>query len=87
MWQRDRVFQQVENPNNNSEWTDVSINCHYVGTFEVGEEAKVDKAEVGGLSPPLSLSRARSFSLPHLVTPNWPLLFLGVTLSPTHLDL
>eukprot|EP00037_Helgoeca_nana_P018590 m.177655 g.177655 ORF g.177655 m.177655 type:complete len:562 (+) comp24497_c0_seq2:2263-3948(+) len=43
---RDRVFQQVENPNNNSEWTDVSINCHYVGTFEVGEEAKVDKAEV-----------------------------------------
>lgn len=45
--QRDRVFQQVDNPNNNSEWTDVSINCHYVGTFEVGEAAKVNKEEVG----------------------------------------
>eukprot|EP00035_Acanthoeca_spectabilis_P021224 m.437035 g.437035 ORF g.437035 m.437035 type:complete len:549 (+) comp18051_c0_seq1:37-1683(+) len=43
---RDRVFQQVDNPNNNSEWTDVSINCHYVGTFEVGEAAKVNKEEV-----------------------------------------
>eukprot|EP00036_Acanthoecidae_sp_10tr_P000135 CAMPEP_0182948670 /NCGR_PEP_ID=MMETSP0105_2-20130417/59875_1 /TAXON_ID=81532 ORGANISM="Acanthoeca-like sp., Strain 10tr" /NCGR_SAMPLE_ID=MMETSP0105_2 /ASSEMBLY_ACC=CAM_ASM_000205 /LENGTH=554 /DNA_ID=CAMNT_0025088963 /DNA_START=39 /DNA_END=1703 /DNA_ORIENTATION=+ len=43
---RDRVFTRVDNPNNNDEWSDVSINCAYVGTFEVGEAAKVNKSEV-----------------------------------------
>ena len=44
--QRDRVFSAVDSPNNNTEWTDFSVNCHYVGTFEVGEQSKVDKQEV-----------------------------------------
>ena len=44
--QRDRVFSAVDNPNNNKEWTDFSVDCFYVGTFEVGEQAKVDKVEV-----------------------------------------
>ena len=43
---RERVFSAVDNPNNNTEWTDFSVDCFYVGTFEVGEQAKIDKGEV-----------------------------------------
>eukprot|EP00038_Savillea_parva_P006586 m.164658 g.164658 ORF g.164658 m.164658 type:complete len:554 (-) comp12453_c0_seq1:126-1787(-) len=43
---RERVFSQVDNPNNNSEWSDQSVDCSYVGTFEVGTAQQVDKTEV-----------------------------------------
>ena len=48
---RARVFSQVDNPNNNSEWSDQSVDCSYVGTFEVGAAQQVDKTEVSALHP------------------------------------
>lgn len=44
--QRDRIFSTVDSPSNSKEWTDFSVNCFYVGTFEVGEQKRVDKDEV-----------------------------------------
>lgn len=45
--QHDMVVQPLPSDNEDGvEWTDMSIKCFYVGTFEVGNSDRVDKAQV-----------------------------------------